>query len=329
MNSHWKETLIFICFVIVATALWYGHAMTSVRSEVVPIRVQYTGIDSLVVFEEPLPAQLSIEIRDVGQRIKTYYKDLPTITLNLHSFVMEDVGKIDITEEQLRSSVTSVLQGTSKLLTIYPSTLHNSYYRQASKDVNVVLRTHISPAPEYQFKDLPHTDDRRMAIFGSPDVIENIDTLYTQVYTLENVKDTLSDWVALDLPQGIRAKKEKIRFTSVTERYTEKVFTLPISYTVPDSSLTLRLFPSEVAVTVRCAVHNFNKIDASDIIVSCDFPKEHEERLLLKAQSLDHRITMLRIKPTHVEYLVEQKIDYEKDSNGGPSVPISTPQERY
>lgn len=307
MNSHWKETLLFVCFVIVATALWYGHAMTSVRTEVVPIHVQYTGIDALVAFDDTLPTTLSVEVRDAGQRLKTYFKDQPTITINLHTQLDKDSGTIDVPEEQLRSSVNSVLQGTSKLLTLTPATLHTTYYRQISKVVPVSLRTLITPANEYQFAVEPQLNEPTIHVYGEPYEIQQLRTIYTQVYTMTGLKDTLFGEVEVVLPKGVRADKNRVDFTAVTERFTEKMFTLPITYSSPDSTLTLRLFPAEASVTAQCAIRNFNHVKASDIQLTCEFPKTRQEHLTITAQTKNPKITMLRVRPSQVEYIVEQK----------------------
>lgn len=306
MNKHWGETLIFLCFVIVAAALWYGHAMTSVRTGEVPIHVQYTGVDPLVSFKDTLPSTLSVEVRDAGQRLKTYYRDQPTITLNLHSLTSENRGTINIPEEQVRSSVTSLLQGTSKLLTISPAAIHGTYYRQESKEIEVVLQATITPAEEYQFAISPTLQEHRIQVYGDPKVLQQIDTIYTQPYTLVGLKDTLSDWVKLNLPQGIRSEKEALAFVAITERFTEKVFTLPIGCDLPDSTMTLRLFPAEAAVTVRCAIRDFNEAEASDIVLKCDFPKTPKERLVVKAKTSDPVVHVVRIQPSQVEYILEQ-----------------------
>lgn len=307
MNRHWGETLIFVCFVLVATALWYGHAMTSVRTEVVPVHVQYSGVDSRIAFNDSLPSTLNVEIRDVGQRIKTYFRDSPTITIDLQPQLAKNEGSINITEEQLRISVNSVLQGTSKLLTIDPATIHSTFYRQSSKQVPVILQANISPAKEYQFALRPTLNEPTIDIFGAPTDLECLDTIYTQPYQLADLKDTLIDQVALILPEGVRVQADKVTFMAVTERFTEKVFTLPITYQSPDSTLTLRLFPAEAAVTVRCAIRDFNSVEASDISLTCAFPKTKVERLHVKASTTNKKITMMRVHPAFVEYIVEQQ----------------------
>lgn len=307
MSKRWGETLIFISFVIVAAALWYGHAMTSVRTEVVPVRVQYTGIDSHIALEDSLPEIISVEIRDAGQRLKTYFKDRPTITINLHSQIAENTGSIDVTEEQLRISINSVLQGTSKLLSVNPATLHTTFYHQVNKQVYVFLRTSITPAEEYQFAIEPKLLSPTIEVYGDPTVLNELDTVYTQLYTFTDLKDTLTDWVGLELPKGVRSHEEKVAFTVVTERFTEKVFTLPITYSSPDSSLMLRLFPAEASVTVRCAIRDFNHVKASDIRLRCNFPGHGEKRLTVFASTHNPEITMLRVNPSQVEYIVEQQ----------------------
>ena len=127
MRLNWKEGVIFLGFIALATILWYIHAMTSVRTENVEVQVRYTGISTTIAFKDTLPSSITVEVRDAGQRLKTYFKEQPVITLNLAPLLDAPTGEVIVSEEKLRSSVTSILQGTSKLLAISPSTIRTSY----------------------------------------------------------------------------------------------------------------------------------------------------------------------------------------------------------
>ena len=50
-----RESLIFVFFLVLASLIWYGHAMNSVRSAKLPVTVVYKGIPEEILFSDTLP----------------------------------------------------------------------------------------------------------------------------------------------------------------------------------------------------------------------------------------------------------------------------------
>ena len=60
-ETHWGDILTFLFFVLLATALWYGHALQSVRNATIPVIVSYAGIPENVGIEKNrLPDRKSV-----------------------------------------------------------------------------------------------------------------------------------------------------------------------------------------------------------------------------------------------------------------------------
>lgn len=307
MKFNWKEAVIFIGFIALATMLWYGHAMTSTRTENVEVQVRYTGISSTIAFKDTLPTFITVEVRDAGQRLKTYFKDKPTISINLAPQLENEVGEVVISEEKLRSSVTSILQGTSKLLTIAPATIRAPYYTLSQKMVPIRLMANFQPASEYQFIGEPELSMREIGVVGLKDSLNTITEVKTRSLTLTDIKDTAMFFVPLEAPNGMRLTRDSILVSIIAERFTEKVFHLPIEPRQVPEGMKVRFFPSEVTVTVNCPVRQFHQVTASDINVYCVIPEQTQNHLPVRVQKTDNAIHSLRVKPSHVEYILEQQ----------------------
>ena len=61
-----KDILIFLLFVGLVSAFWWGRSMTSSREGNIRVEINYSGVDDRVVFATPLPTQLTISVRDNG-----------------------------------------------------------------------------------------------------------------------------------------------------------------------------------------------------------------------------------------------------------------------
>ena len=84
-----RDALTFVCFVLVAGIMWYGHAISSEREATLHVPVRYSGIPQDVVFEPALPDHLDVTIRDAGRRLIAQSEDVPVITFDLSDMSKE------------------------------------------------------------------------------------------------------------------------------------------------------------------------------------------------------------------------------------------------
>lgn len=306
MKLNWKEGVVFLGFIALATILWYIHAMTSVRTENVEVQVRYTGISTTIAFKDTLPSSITVEVRDAGQRLKTYFKEQPAITLNLAPQLDTPTGEVIVSEEKLRSSVTSILQGTSKLLAISPSTIRTSYYHLAQKVVPVRLITDVQPASEYQIVGQPTLEVNQVTLVGKPSDLDSILEV-TAFLAQTGIKDTVITAVPLAIPASVRATEDSVNVRTIAERFTEKVFRLPIQAVNLPEGTNVRFFPSEVTVVVRCAMRHFQKVTENDLEVYCVIPDKMLNHLPVHVKKHDKAISSMRVSPSQVEYLLEQQ----------------------
>ena len=111
-----RDILTFLLFVALAAAIWYGHAMQSVRNTRVPVLIQYTGKPGSIGLAAPgLPDTVLIEVRDAGARLNAYHRDPLRLTIDLHSYIHGEKGTIHVPSDALRRSLSDILQTTTGL----------------------------------------------------------------------------------------------------------------------------------------------------------------------------------------------------------------------
>ena len=201
-----RDVLTFLLFVIIATLVWYGHAMQSVRNTRVPVLIQYTGKPDAIGLKAPgLPDTVMIEVRDAGARLNTYHRDPLRLTIDLHSYIHGERGRIYIPSDALRRSISDILQGTSRLIETQPEDITCDFFTEQEKSVLLVFRGDLKTANEYQIIGQPALSRKQMKIFGDEKNLSAIDTLYTEWQDLSEVSDTMRVRCALEVPKGVRA----------------------------------------------------------------------------------------------------------------------------
>ena len=304
---RWREVLTFLLFFLLATALWYGHAMQSVRSTRVPVLIQYTGKPgSIGLGEEGLPDTVMIVVRDAGYRLNTYLREPPRLTIDLRSYIHGEKGKIHVPSDALRRSISDILQGTSRLIETSPEEIVCTYFTEQEKSVPVASACVLHLADEYQLVGAPQLSRSRVKLYGRDKALAVVDTLYTQPLTLENLSDTTVVRAPLAIPAGMRAEADSVDVKIITERFTEKKFTLPIRVKGTPEGYSIRLFPSEVEVSVRVGMSHFNQVHPEDVRVEAVYSPERRDKLEVDLRYTSPYITAAWAYPAVVEFLLEQ-----------------------
>ena len=302
-----RDVLTFLLFVVIATLVWYGHAMQSVRNTRVPVLIQYTGKPDAIGLKAPgLPDTVMIEVRDAGARLNTYHRDPLRLTIDLHSYIHGEKGRIYIPSDALRRSISDILQGTSRLIETQPEDITCDFFTEQEKSVLLVFRGDLKTANEYQIIGQPTLARKRMKIFGDEKTLSAIDTLYTEPQDLSEVSDTMRVRCALEVPQGVRAEEDSVELCIIAERFTEKKFTIPVHIKGVPEGYHIRLFPKEVEVSVRVGMNHFSQVKADDIHATCAYSPERTDKLDVEISYTNPYITAAWAYPGVVEFILEQ-----------------------
>ena len=281
--------------------------MQSVRNTRVPVLIQYTGKPDAIGLKAPgLPDTVMIEVRDAGARLNTYHRDPLHLTIDLHSYIHGEKGRIYIPSDALRRSISDILQGTSRLIETQPEDITCDFFTEQEKSVLLVFRGDLKTANEYQIIGQPTLARKRMKIFGDEKTLSAIDTLYTEPQDLSEISDTMRVRCAIEVPQGIRAEEDSVDLCIIAERFTEKKFTIPVHIKGVPEGYHIRLFPKEVEVSVRVGMNHFSQVKANDIHATCAYSPERTDKLDVEISYTNPYITAAWAYPGVVEFILEQ-----------------------
>jgi hypothetical protein len=302
-----RDVLTFLLFVVLATILWYGHAMQSVRNTRVPVLIQYTGKPGAIgLGEEGLPDTVMIEVRDAGARLNAYHRDPLHLTIDLRTYIHGEKGTIRVPSDALRRSISDILQGTSRLIETSPEEIVCTYFTEQEKTVAVVWNGDISMANEYQMVDSPLLERTKIKLYGQDKALHAIDTLYTVAEEWTEISDTVIRRLPLAIPKGMRADVDSVQVQVITERFTEKKMLIPLYVKNAPEGYRVRLFPKEVEVTVRLGMAHFAQVQPSDLRATCTYVPERQETMDVEISYSNPYITSAWVYPGVVEYLLEQ-----------------------
>ena len=304
-----RNVLTFLMFVVVATALWFGHAMNTIRERTIEVHIAYEGIPEDYNFDQPLPDHVRVRLRDVGYRLSTY-SDIfarPVVFDMTEQAALRN-GELHLTADQLRPRINDLLQGTTRLQEMTPEVINATYHINARKQVAVVFQGQLTAQRQYELTTAPVLNPPTVSIFGVKEQLDTIDHVTTETLNLDDVKDTITLSVNLTPIEGLQISPQQVELTAIAERFTEKVLTLPVqSIGVPQEQV-LRLFPAAVEVRVKVAMKDYSSLSDNAIRAYVNYSEHNNNRKLdVHLKTYSKNIQIVRTYPTSVEYIIEQQ----------------------
>jgi hypothetical protein len=280
--------------------------MTSSRDGNIRVEINYSGVDDRVVFATPLPTQLTVSVRDNGKQLRQLSRQTLSLNLNLSSFIAERGGMLQLTADMLRPRLQDILPGSTIVLQIIPEQFQTSYHIQSAKTVPILLQAQVRYAAQYQAKNLPLLSIDSVRIYGTEKVLSDIDCIYTDSILINDLRDSITQTVALQLPSSIRCSTTQIQVTFQAEQFTDKSFTLPICPLLVPEGEHMRLFPQQTTIVVRVGMSHYAQVTVEDLAAVCYYPSKHCDALPIEIQTNNSYISNIRCYPSAVEYIIER-----------------------
>jgi hypothetical protein len=301
-----KDILIFLLFVALVSAFWWGQSMNSSRDGNLRVELNYSGVDDRVVLSTPLPTYLTVNVKDKGRQLRQLSKQKITINLNLSSLFTEPTGTLHITADMLRPRLQDILPGTTNIQQLIPEQIKTEYLIQSTKRVPILLQADIHYAPQFQLKNQPQLSIDTINIYGSESVLNAIDYIYTDSLHIDNLRDSVAYTIDLQIPSNIRCRTTQVQTIVQAEQFTDKSFTLPIQTIDVPKGEHMRLFPQQTTVVVRVGISHYAQVTLEDLSAICYYPTSHSDALPIEIQTKNPYISNIRCYPSAVEYIIER-----------------------
>jgi hypothetical protein len=312
-SQVWKNTLVFLGFVALASCFWGLQYIRQVFEFEVPMQVSYTHIPMGVVLSDSTPKEITLYVQDKGSAYLNYLivkrKNSLTIDVDLSAISFSKKSYF-IDQYVLRNLIGEKLLSSTQLKSFSPDKIEINYSQLSQEELPVTINGTISPAFGYLFSDSILIEPARVIAYGNKKELDKLREIQTQPL---DYKDINSDWnisAGLQTPEGIRLSIDHVIISATVEEYTEKTFELPVLCTNMPSNRNVRFFPSTVELAVRVGLNHYSQLSKSDFEITVnynDLVGKKTANCTLALTRKPQGVASFRINPNVIEFLIEQK----------------------
>lgn len=314
-SKRWKDTLLFLGFVLLASSYWVLQNFRQKFDFEVPLVVHYVNVPVGIALSSKLPQEITLYIQDSGTAFFNYSQkkkkksffiniDLEAASTSSASYLVNQTSLLNLINEKLLP--------TSQLKSFYPDKIDINYSLLIQKELPVAVNGNISPASGFIFLDSILVEPSKVVAYGNKDDLDSIQVIHTLPVDSENIDKDWSVFADLQIPEGIKVSDDKVKLSATIEEFTEKSFELSVVCKNLPPNLRVHFFPSVVELKVSVGLSEYSQLSKSDFEISVDYNELKDRNSANCSPILSRKPSSLkiyRILPNIIEFLFEQKND--------------------
>ena len=310
LSQNSREFLIFLFFVLVSFSFWVLQMLDDVYQTDITMQVRLKNQPKEVVMTSELPSDVQVQVEDRGTVLLNYLLGRSFFPLVFDFEDYSDMGNsVTLSRAEVGKKISAQLNTSTKLLTVRPDTLCYVYSRGVGKKVPVAISGQVTAGREFYISEIQLEPDSVM-VYAPKKVLNNIKVAYTEPVQLKGITDTVVRDVKLQHVKGAKFVPAANRVTVYVDMYSEKKVEVPIVGVGFPEGKSLRTFPAKVQVFFQVGLKKFASVSADDFLLEVSYDDVvncHSDQLPLKLKKLPDYIGHVRIVPSSVDFLIEER----------------------
>lgn len=300
-----RAMVLYLCFVVVAAFLWFIKVLDKKYTYTisVPTRYENLPLDKASLYH--LPKTIDATVNTDGITLSRYllFNEKNTLNFDLAGIVQHDQTTIQVKDYELLDS----LLRNMTILDVQPATIAFAFQKISTKRVKIESALDLQFKRQYQLARPVQLIPDSITIYGARQLIDTIARIYTSPATITGIANQSSHRITLQTIENIAFSDTVITAVIDAEQFTEKKYTIPITFVNIPASVLVNLMQQNVTLTVFVGISQVEKISETDFKAVANYNKrntltgEIPVEIITKLQSA----AIVHQNPEHVEIIVE------------------------
>jgi YbbR domain-containing protein len=297
--------LLYLCFVVVAAFLWFVKVLDKRYTYTLSIPTQYENLPLNKASLYHLPKTIDATVSTDGITLSRYllFKKNNTLDFDLAEIARNDKTTLQVGDYELLDS----LLPNMTVLDVQPATIAFAFREICAKRVKIESTLDLQFKQQYQLTDKVQFTPDSVTIYGARQLIDTIARVYTAPTTITGIARQSSHQVALQTIENVTFSDTVITAVIDAEQFTEKRYTIPITFVNIPASVLVSLMQQSVTLTVFVGISQVENISETDFKAVANYNERNTRtgeipvEIVAKPQSA----TLVHQNPEYVEIIVE------------------------
>lgn len=300
-----KKFIPIIFIVLFSIILWGAVTLSGDFTSTISVKIQ--------VVETPKNFALGkISHKEIYLRVKAKGWELAKFGLGgEREFVVSAHRRIGRSRIDLRKEVENNpwLVSSFHLVEMAPTHIEINIDKTITKVVKVKQNIAVEFKSGYGIASDIKIVPEEVEISGAASILQNIDSLETELELLQNIDDRVETDIAFQEIEGVTLSEKNCRIEFDVQKIVDKSFDdLPVEIRNVPQSKELILFPGKISVVLKGGINKLGRLTNDSVKAFIDFweIQRHEEEQIEPVIEIPPFTTLVDVKPKKLEYIIKQ-----------------------
>lgn len=305
-----KRVNVFILFFSLALLFSILSKLSSDYTKTLTFKIKPINVPEEEVIISDTLHKLDITLESYGFKFITYFFKAPELKVDFSDLEKDKVSYKWIERKQL-SSIVDQFDSKIKIKAINPDTIFFKYDKNYIKKVPVFLNETIDFAPGFDVTDEFKIKPDSVKLIGAKTILDTINEVLTEPFTLEEVNTSILQTVALNIPESfknIKLSDTKVTVSAEVEKFTEGSLDVPVRIINVPEGTRINHYPKTVTILFYTSLSNYKNINESQFIVECNYLDINDNSSFLtpKIVKQPKHIKNVRLETKKIEFILSQ-----------------------
>ncbi len=306
-----KETILFLLFVVIATAFWVLLAFNNNMTHDITVNVKTKKPANVTLIQE-IPSTITVTVKDRGLSfLKSFFKSMPTIELTFDEYSVEKNNSIEISSSQLINEIRQVISREASIIKVHPESISVKYTTIPGKKVPINWEDNIKNIiPDKQFVINPDmvttTPDSVMVYALNRAALQEITEVDILTVEVANLTTTYDKTVRLKPIKDMRIIPDRIRLTVPVEPLIKKEQDVTISVRNQPYGINVLLFPASINVSYLLPQSKYKEPINLTVVVDYNDIDMSTNKVNVKLGEVSGAYSSVQLSIDSVNYVIER-----------------------
>ena len=313
-RKGWRETLIFMCFLLCSLSFWYLQALQDDYEIEIVIPVKYKNVPAGIAPDDGNPQEIVAKVRDRGTTLLNYLwmGSFSPLEIDLRT-LRQEPGKaeLNVSRRTIEAGIMKHLASSTRLLSFDPSTIRVVCSEQNSREIAVEADLKVETEAGFQLSDKITITPATVRIYGPRALLDSLRTIKTIPLRLTGLSRTKALKVRLAKIDNITFEPQAVKVIVPVEEFTEKRLTLHIRCDSVPEGYVLRMFPNIAEAVCNVPLSHFKDLSDNDLEILLPFREfeahREEGKIALHLTKRPDWLTDYDLNPDMIEFILEEQ----------------------
>ena len=304
-----RASIFFFCLVL-ATFFWFLSSLSKEYTTNLTIPLEYTSFNKgFILSEEPIDY---IEIQVSGNGFELLGEQMSlnrnSLKVNLEEAMKLGENRFGIPTSKLKNKIYQYLDKDIRFERITSDSILFKTDKRVIRKLKVIPDVDLSFESSYNLMGEIIVNPITVEVSGPKSQLDSLQFITTDKLKFDDVNDSITltyNFATNERFKALDIVPEQISIIVPVDKFTEKSFEIPISWT---KDISIRTFPNKVKVVFLVPLTNYEQLTEQDIAATVNLEDgfQNKKKLKVNISGTPEFAKLLRIEPEKIEFIIKQ-----------------------